>query len=102
VPLVEFQALPLGTCDPSVSELVAKAVDVIRKRGYKFRVTPMATVVEVPSLKEVGELMDEMAKTLRDSGVQRVVFVVRSDVRFDKELKMDEKVESVMRRLGER
>ena len=102
VPLVEFQVLPLGTCSPSVSEYVAKAVDVIRKLGFKYRVTPMGTVVKVSDLTEVGEIMKRISEVMKESGVQRVVIVVRADVRFDKDLDMDKKVESVMRRLGER
>jgi len=96
---VEFQVLPLGTCSPSVSELVAKAVDVFRKEGLEFRVTPMGTVVKLNDLDKVGELMKKISDEMKRAGVMRVVFVIRADVRFDKELDMDKKVESVMRRL---
>jgi len=102
MPLVEFQVLPLGTCSPSVSELVAKAVDVIRKEGLEFRVTPMGTVVKIDDLERVGELIKKISDEMKRAGVMRVVFVIRADVRFDKELDMDKKVESVMRRLEEK
>jgi len=97
--LVEYQVLPLGTCSPSVSDLVAEAVDVIRKRNLEFRVTPMGTVVKLPSLEEAGALAQEIVERLRDKGVKRVVMVMRADVRFDKELDMDKKVEAVLEKL---
>ncbi len=102
MPLVELQVLPLGTCSPSVSEYVAEAVSVIRDKGLEFRVTPMGTVIKMKDLKKLGELLEEIEERMKNKGVQRLVIVVRIDDRFDKELDMDKKVESVMRRIGER
>ena len=97
--LVEYQVLPLGTCSPSVSDLVAAAVNVIRKKGLQFKVTPMATVVKVNDLKEAGELAQEIVEEMKKKGVKRIVMVMRADVRFDKELDMDKKIESVLEKL---
>jgi len=99
VPLAEVQVLPLGTGSPSVSEYVAEAVSVIRESGYEFRVTPMATVVKINDISEVGTLLKKIEEKLKEKGVKRVVFVVRIDDRFDKELDMEKKIESVMKRL---
>ncbi len=100
MPLAEIQVLPLGTGSPSVSEYVAGAVNVIREKGYEFRVTPMATVVKVKDVSEIGDLLKSIEERLKEKGVKRVVFVVRIDDRFDKELDMEKKIESVMKRLG--
>ena len=99
MPLVELQVLPLGTCGPSVSEYVAEAVNVIREKGYEFRVTPMATVIKMDSLEKLGSLIHAIEERLRQKGVKRIVFVIRIDDRFDKDLDMDKKIESVMKRL---
>ncbi len=101
MPLAEVQVLPLGTGSPSVSEYVAEAVSVIREKGYEFKVTPMATVVKVKDVSEVGNLLKSIEERLKKKGVKRVVFVVRIDDRFDKELDMEKKIESVMKRLGQ-
>ncbi len=100
MPLAEIQVLPLGTCSPSVSEYVAEAVNVIREKGYEFKVTPMATVVKIKDISEIGSILKLIEERMREKGVKRIVFVVRVDDRFDKELDMDKKVESVMKRLG--
>ena len=100
MPLAEIQVLPLGTCSPSVSEYVAEAVNVIREKGYEFKVTAMATVVKIKDISEIGSILKLIEERMREKGVKRIVFVVRVDDRFDKELDMDKKVESVMKRLG--
>jgi len=99
MPLVEIQVLPLGTFSPSVSEYVAEAINVIKNKGYKFRVTPMATVIEMNDLDELGSLIKSIEQKIKSKGVKRVVIMVRIDDRFDKKLEMDRKVETVMKRL---
>ncbi|ALU12056.1 hypothetical protein EYM_07550 [Ignicoccus islandicus DSM 13165] len=97
--IVEIQVLPLGTGSPSVSEYVAEAVKVLRDKGLNFKVTPMATVFEIDNFSQISDVLDEIRKRMEARGIKRVVFVIRIDYRSDKELKMDRKVESVMKRI---
>ncbi len=97
--IAEIQVLPLGTKSPSVSEYVSEAVKVLKERNVPFKVTPMATVFEVERLDEICEIVEEIKERLQSMDVKRIVFMIRIDYRSDKELKMDMKIESVMKRI---
>ncbi|UXD21915.1 hypothetical protein IPA_09495 [Ignicoccus pacificus DSM 13166] len=99
MPLVELQVLPLGTGSPSVSEYVAEAVKVIAEKSEEYKVTPMSTVFKVKDLSKACEIIKEIESKLKEKGVKRVVIMMRVDDRFDKDLDMDRKVQSVMKRL---
>jgi uncharacterized protein (TIGR00106 family) len=57
--LLEFSITPLGAGE-SVSEYVARAVDLIDKSGLDYRLHAMGTVVE----GEIGPLLDLLKKCI--------------------------------------
>jgi uncharacterized protein (TIGR00106 family) len=99
--VAEISVVPLGTGSASVSEYVARAVEVLRRRGLKHQVTAMCTLVE-GELEEVLEAVGEMHRAVLEAGAPRVITTVKVDERRDRPLSLEGKVEAVRRRLEER
>lgn len=96
--VAEVSVLPLGTGSSSVSEYVAKAVEVVRRRGLKHQVTAMCTLVE-GELEEVLEAVKEMHEAVLRAGARRVITTLKVDDRRDRPLSLEGKVEAVEKRL---
>ncbi len=96
--IVEVAVDPIGTGSTSVSQLVKAAVQVIARRGYKYQVCAMGTVIELPNLAELGQLLSEIHEELVKAGVKRIVTMVRIDDRRDKEETIEYKVSRVLQR----
>jgi uncharacterized protein (TIGR00106 family) len=95
--IVELSVVPIGVGE-SLSSYVAKAVKVIEKSGLEYRITAMGTILKVNSFEELGKLVDEIIKSLRDD-CPRVYIVVKADERF-RDVEIDYKVKSVEDKLG--
>ena len=93
--IVEIAVDPIGTGSTSVGDLIKQAVSVIAKRGYKYQVCAMGTVVELPSLRDVGPLLEDIHEELVKRGVRRIVSVVRIDDRRDKNESIEYKVSRI-------
>ncbi len=98
MPMAEITIIPVGV-GTSVSKYVAKAVEIPKKRGLKFRVTPTSTVIE-GDLDALFEVLKEMHEAPFREGVQRVVTVIKIDDRRDKKIDMDYKVQAVLSKLS--
>ncbi len=98
--IVEFTVVPLG--EKSLSRYVAEIVKLLERRGIKYQLTPMSTVMETPSLKEAFEVVAEAHELMFKLGAKRVSTTVRIDDRRDREVHMEDKVKSVMEKVGDR
>ena len=97
--MVEVSIVPVGTGKPSVSEYVAKAVQVLQgEKDIKYELTAMGTIIE-GDLKHLLALVEKMHQSAFDTGAMRVVTTVKIDERRDKASSMIGKVESVKREL---
>jgi uncharacterized protein (TIGR00106 family) len=86
---------PSSTSSPSVGDYIKKVVEVLKKRRLKHWIGPMGTSVELPSLRELGDLLQDIHDELHKLGVMRIVTAVRVDDRRDKEIGMEYKVKRV-------
>ena len=95
--LLEFSITPLGAGE-SVSQYVARAVDVIDKSGLDYRLHAMGTVVE----GDVGPLLDLLKKCVEAvaADCDRVSVSAKLDYRKGHSGALDAKVASVEKRLG--
>ena len=99
--LIEVSVIPLGTGTPSVSQYVARAVEVLKaEKNIKYELTGMGTIVE-GDLDQLLALISKMHKAVADTGVMRIVSTVRIDDRRDKPHTFSGKLESLKRKLGE-
>ena len=95
--LAEFSIAPTGK-GTSVSEYVARCLDLVDRSGLAYRLNPMGTVVEGP-LDEVMALILRCHKAVaRDC--ERVSTIIKIDDRKGTSDRIDEKVRKVERLVG--
>ncbi len=97
--ICEITVIPLGTGTPSASKYVAKCLEVAKKSGLKYELTPMSTVLE-GNLDKILQVIREMHEVPFNEGVQRVVTTITIDDRRDKRITMGYKVKSVEEKMG--
>ena len=98
--LIELSINPLGTKTPSVSQYVARAVEILRgEKDIKYELTPMGTIIE-GDLGQLLTLVQKMHEAVFDAGVTRVVTMIKIDDRRDKTSSLSSKMESLRRELG--
>ncbi len=95
----EFEIVALGTGSTSMSTHISDAVKAIEKTGVKYQITPMGTVLEAGSLEDIFRAMRSAHEALAKKGINRVVSHITIDDRRDSPKGMEEKVESVKRKL---
>lgn len=95
----EIQVVALGTGNTSMSQHVSDAVKALEKLGIKYQLTPMGTAIEAISIDEVFIAVKEVHEALVRKGVKRVVTHLIIDDRRDFPKRMEEKVESVRKKL---
>ncbi|MBD3166843.1 MTH1187 family thiamine-binding protein [bacterium] len=100
--IVAVSIAPNGVNDTSLSKYVAKALEVIkREERVRYRLDPMFTTLE-GDLNVILPLVGRMHEALADMGAPRISTVVKIDDRRDKDVHMNDKVESVEQKLGKR
>ncbi|CAD5243486.1 MTH1187 family thiamine-binding protein [Thermococcus camini] len=95
--IVEFVIVPLG--QKSLSRYVAEVVKLLERKGVKYQLTPMATIIEVPTVRDAFEILEQAHELMFELGAERVSTTVRIDDRRDVERKMEDKVKSVMEKV---
>lgn len=95
--IVEFVIVPLG--EKSLSRYVAEVVKLLERKGVKYQLTPMSTIIEVPTLKEAFDVISEAHELMFKLGAERVSTTIKIDDRRDKERHMEDKVKSVMEKV---
>jgi uncharacterized protein YqgV (UPF0045/DUF77 family) len=94
--LMEFSMFPLEG-EGSKSADVARIVQMVHESGYSYKLTPMSTVVETPTMSEALKLVEEAYVLLEACG--RVYACLKFDIRPNREDGMHQKIESVQNRL---
>ncbi len=95
--LVELSIVPLGK-DIGVSAYVARVLKIVAESGVSYRANPMGTVIEgewdtvMPLIRKCHEAV------LQDC--ERVITAIKIDDRAGSESRMEQKLESVERKLG--
>ncbi len=99
--IAEVSIIPLGTKSPSVSRYLAKALKTLRQeKNIKYEITSMGTIME-GDLGEILRVVKNMHENTFDTDVMRVLTTVKIDDRRDKPLSINDKVESLLKKLGE-
>lgn len=93
----EISIYPIGTDSTSVSFYVSKALEMMRELKIKHQVTPMGTILEAKTIKEILDASSSIIETVHRLGVRRVEAVLKIDSRTDKEQTLDEKMNSLDR-----
>lgn len=89
---------PIGKGE-SVSEYVAKVVDIVDRSGLPYVLTPMGTIIEGESWEEVMGVLERGFKELKKE-CPRISITMKIDYREGKSGRLKSKVESVQKKLG--
>ena len=99
--LFQLTMFPSGSkrTSASVSEHVAKVIDIIDKSGLAYKLTPMATCIE-GEWNEVMKIINKARLMLRRNGHERIYISITVDDRKDARKRLTGKIDSVEKRLG--
>ncbi|WP_296700237.1 MTH1187 family thiamine-binding protein [Thiocapsa sp. UBA6158] len=84
-----------------VSGFVAPVIAMIRDSGHDYRLSPMGTLVETDTLPEALALIERAYEILDALGCERVYATAKLDIRKGPGGRMEGKVESVRKQIGE-
>ena len=98
--MIEVSIVPVGTTTPSISQYVARAVQLLRgEKDIKYELTAMGTIIE-GDFERILTLAGKMHQSAFETGVMRVVTTIKIDERRDKPSSISGKLDAVKRRLG--
>lgn len=96
----EISVYPMGTNTTSASFYIAKGIETIQDLdGIRYEVTPMGTMLESDNVDKIFDASKKILEAIHNLGVQRVAVVLKIDSRKDKDVKLEEKLESLKKYL---
>jgi len=95
--LLEFSMSPFDKGE-SVSQYVARSIDIIDKSGLPYRLTPMGTILE-GEWDEVMKVVTACFERMRQD-CNRVSTSIRIDYRAGKGGRLKSKIDSIEEKLG--
>jgi uncharacterized protein (TIGR00106 family) len=96
----EISVYPMGTNTTSASFYIAKGIETIQDLdGIRYEVTPMGTILESDNVDKIFDASKKILEAIHNLGVQRVEVVLKIDSRKDKDVKLEEKLESLKKYL---
>ena len=92
----------MATRTTSASFYIAKAIESIQNiDNLRYEINSMGTVLESDSIDVIYEASKKMMETVHNLGIGRVEVVIKVDSRRDKQVKMEEKLDSIKKHLSE-
>ncbi len=92
--LAQLSVYPVSE-GPSMGRFVKKGVGIIEESGYTYQVGGMSTAVEVPTLRELFDLVEKIHQAQLDEGARRLIIEIKVDDRRDKQATLQSKIASV-------
>ena len=91
----------MATRTTSVSFYIAKAIESIKKiEGLRYEINSMGTILESDNIDTINKATKEMIETVHNLGITRTEIIIKIDSRKDKQVRMEEKVESIKNQMG--
>jgi|TARA_B110000037_G_scaffold53835_1_gene66124 uncharacterized protein (TIGR00106 family) len=96
----EISIYPMATRTNSVSFYIAKAIESIKNiEGLRYEINSMGTVLESDNIDTINKATKEMIETVHNLGITRTEIIIKIDSRKDKQVSMEEKVESIKKQI---
>lgn len=90
----------MGTNTTSASFYIAKAIESIQNiQEIRFEINPMGTILESDSIDVIYDAARKMMEVVHNLGVNRVEVILKVDSRRDKQVKMEEKLDSIKKQM---
>ncbi len=97
----EISIYPIATRTTSASFYIAKAIESIQNtKNLRYEINSMGTVLESDSIDIIYKASKTMMETVHNLGIDRVEVIIKIDSRRDKQVKMEEKIDSIKKQLS--
>jgi uncharacterized protein (TIGR00106 family) len=92
----EISIYPMATKTTSISFYIAKAIESIKNiENLRYEINSMGTILESDDMDIINKASKNMIEVVHHLGINRVEVIIKIDSRIDKQVKMEEKVESI-------
>ena len=97
----EISIYPMATRTTSASFYIAKAIESIQKiENLRYEINAMGTILESDSMDVINTATKQMMETVHNLGIARVEVIIKIDSRRDKQVKMEEKLDSIKKQIS--
>ena len=91
----------MATKTTSASFYIAKAIESIKDiKNLRYEINSMGTILESDDIDIINKASKNMIETVHHLGINRVEAIIKIDSRTDKQLKMEEKIESIKKQMN--
>lgn len=91
----------MATRTTSASFYIAKAIESIQNiKNLRYEINSMGTVFESDNINVIYDAAKKMMETVHNLGISRVEVIIKIDSRKDKQVKMEEKIDSIKKYLN--
>ena len=96
----EISIYPMATKTTSASFYIAKAIESIKNmENLRYEINSMGTILESDDMDIINKASKNMIEIVHHLGINRVEVIIKIDSRIDKQVKMEEKVESIKKQM---
>ena len=79
----------------------SKAIESIKNmENLKYEINSMGTILESDDIDIINKASKNMIETVHHLGINRVEVVIKIDSRIDKQVRMEEKIESIKKQMN--
>ena len=97
----EISVYPIGTGNTSVSFYIAKGIEAIQNiKDLRYEINSMGTILESESIDRIYDAAKIIMDVVHNLGVNRVELILKIDSRKDKQLKIEDKINSIIKHLS--
>ena len=97
----EISIYPISTKTTSLSFYIAKAVESIKNiDNLGYEINSMGTILESNDIDVINKASKNMIETVHNLGINRVEMILKIDSRIDKQVKMEEKIDSIKKQMA--
>ncbi|MFB5637313.1 MAG: MTH1187 family thiamine-binding protein [Nitrosarchaeum sp.] len=97
----EISVYPIGTGTTSVSFYIAKGIEAIQNiKEIKYEINSMGTILESDNIDKIYDAAKTIMEVVHNLGVNRVEVILKIDSRKDKQVKMEDKINSIKKHLS--
>ncbi len=97
----EISIYLMATRTTSASFYIAKAIESIQNiKNLRYEINSMGTVFESDDINVIYDAAKKMMETVHNLGISRVEVIIKIDSRKDKQVKMEEKIDSIKKHLN--
>jgi uncharacterized protein (TIGR00106 family) len=97
----EISIYPMATKTTSASFYIAKAIESIKNmENLRYEINSMGTILESDDIDIINKASKKMIETVHHLGINRIEVIIKIDSRIDKQVRMEEKVESIKKQMS--